>query len=413
MPSPVSVLQPRALPKTFASLRHRNFKIYLLGQLVSSAGTWMQIVAQGWLVYELSRSEFTLGLVAFAAAIPALLISPWGGVIIDRIPRQRVLLISQFVAMILAFILSLLTLTKTVQVWHIILVSIGVGIFNSFDAPARLAFVFDLVDREDLPNAIALNAMLINGARVIGPAIGGVVLATIGAGWCFFINGVSFLAVIVALLVMRVDHPEIKKTVASPLSQLAEGMRYIFHHTEIFALLLLSLFFSMFGLAYTAVMPAFVDRVLNRGALAFGGINAAAGLGAVAAALWMARFSTSLWRGKLLLWATLLYPLILLAFAFNTDIFPALAIAFALGAGFIIYFIINPMIQFNVEDQVRGRVLSLYTLTYWGLAPFGNLSVGTLAEMWGLRVAIGLSALVTFVLTLIVWLIVPKLRTWH
>lgn len=412
MPSPASILQPR-LPQTFASLRHRNFKIYLLGQTASLAGTWMQIVAQGWLVYQISKSEFTLGLVAFASAIPALIISPWGGVLIDRIPRQRVLLISQFAAMALAFILAALTLSGTVQVWHVIIISIGVGVFNAFDAPARLAFVFDLVDRDDLSNAIALNAMLMNGARVIGPAFGGFILATLGAGWCFFINGLSFLSVIVALLVMRVDYSNMThKNMEHPFRQLLDGIRYVFRHVEIFALLQLSLFFSVFGLAYTAVLPAFVDRVLHQDALAFGTINAATGLGAVAAALWTARYGASSSRGKILVAATLLFPITLFFFALNSNFYVSLLIAFFLGLGFVIYFIINPILQARVEDNMRGRVLSLYTLTYWGLAPFGNLSVGNLAETWGLSAAIAWSAMVAFVLTLIVWLLVPKLRMW-
>ncbi|MBI5081488.1 MAG: MFS transporter [Chloroflexi bacterium] len=413
MPSPASILQPRPIPQTFSSLRHRNFKIYLLGQTASLAGTWMQIVAQGWLVYQISKSEFTLGLVAFASAIPALIISPWGGVLVDRIPRQRVLLVSQFAAMALAFILAALTLSGTVQVWHVILISIGVGIFNAFDAPARLAFVFDLVERDDLSNAIALNAMLMNSARVIGPAFGGFILATLGAGWCFFFNGLSFLSVIVALLVMRVDYSNMThKNMEHPFRQLLDGIRYVFRHVEIFALLQLSLFFSVFGLAYTAVLPAFVDRVLQQDALAFGAINAATGLGAVAAALWTARHGASSPRGKILVAATLLFPITLFVFALNSNFYFALLIAFVLGLGFVIYFIINPLLQARVEDSMRGRVLSLYTLTYWGLAPFGNLSVGNLAETWGLNSAIAWSAIVAFVLTMIVWLLVPKLRTW-
>jgi len=203
------------------------------------------------LVYQLSKSEFTLGLVAFASAIPALIISPWGGVLVDRIPRQRVLLVSQIVAMLLAFALAALTLTGTVQVWHVILISIGVGIFNAFDAPARLAIVFDMVERDDLSNAIALNAMLMNSARVIGPALGGYVLATLGAGWCFFINGLSFLSVIIALLAMRMDYSNmIHRNVGHPFRQLLDGIRYVFHHVEIFALLQLSLW--AFALSFTS-----------------------------------------------------------------------------------------------------------------------------------------------------------------
>ena len=261
----VEVTQPRAqavrLPKTFRSLQHRNFQLYFVGQLISVAGTWMQVVAQAWLVYELSHSELMLGIVGFAAAIPSLLISPWGGVVVDRVNKRNLLVITQASAMVLAFILAALTFAGVVQVWEIVLLAAIMGVVNAFDGPARQAFVVEMVGREDLPNAIAINSMMFNGARVVGPALGGLLLATVGTAWCFFINGVSFLAVIVCLLLMRLTPRTRILEIGSPWTDLKHGLRYVLLHREIFALLMLALIFSVFGISYNTILPAFVDQV--------------------------------------------------------------------------------------------------------------------------------------------------------
>src|SRR5512147_666712 len=229
------------LPKTFRSLQHRNFQLYFAGQLISVAGTWMQVVAQAWLVYELSHSELMLGIVGFAAAIPSLLISPWGGVVVDRVNKRNLLVITQGSAMVLAFILAALTFAGIVQVWEIVALAALIGVVNAFDGPARQAFVVEMVGREDLPNAIAINSMMFNGARVIGPALGGLLLATVGTAWCFFINGVSFLAVIVCLLLMRLTPRTRELKIGSPWTDLKHGLRYVLLHREILALLMLAL----------------------------------------------------------------------------------------------------------------------------------------------------------------------------
>ena len=186
-------------PDTFAALRHRNFQLYFGGQLISNAGTWMQVIAQGWLVYQLTHSDLALGIVGFAAAVPALIVSPWGGVVVDRVPNRTLLIITQASAMLLAFLLAALSFANVVQEWHIILLAGGIGLVNAFDGPGRQAFVVEMVGRDDLPNAIALNSLMVNSARVIGPALGGILLAVVGAAWCFTINGISFLAVIIGL----------------------------------------------------------------------------------------------------------------------------------------------------------------------------------------------------------------------
>jgi MFS family permease len=379
--------------------------------LISVAGTWMQIVAQGWLVYQISHSELTLGLVGFASAIPALLISPWGGVVVDRVPKRSLLVVTQSTAMLLAFILAALSFSGAVQVWHVVLLAAGLGVVNAFDGPGRQAFVVEMVGRQDLTNAIALNSMMFNGARVIGPAIGGFLLATVGGSWCFFINGLSFLAVIVGLLAMKLPRQRTLIGGDSPRRQLIGGLRYVWANTHLFALLMLALIFSVFGISYSTLLPAFADQVLHVGAVGYGAINAATGFGAVTGALFMARYGDKGRRGVWLVWANLAFPVLLFMFAHVSQLPVALILAYGLGVGFMLQFtIINTLLQTQVADAMRGRVLSLYTLTFFGFAPFGNLAMGTLAEGWGLSMTIGLSAALSLILALAVIALVPRLR---
>ncbi len=412
--NPASAAPDRAAfgaPKTFAALRHANYRLYFGGQLVSVAGTWMQIVAQGWLVYELSRSELTLGLVGFASAVPALLVSPWGGVVVDRVPKRALLVATQAAAMLLAFILAALTFTGLVQVWHILALSAALGVVNAFDGPGRQAFVVEMVGREDLTNAIALNSMMFNGARVIGPAVAGVLLAAFGAPWCFLLNGLSFLAVIAGLLAMRLTPAPRAGHGEPPWRQLQAGLGYVYRNAEIFALLLLALIFSVFGISYGAILPAFVDRVLGSGPTVYGTLNAATGLGAVCGAFVVARYGDRGRRGRWLAWANLAFPVVLLLFAYTAYVPLALFLAFWLGVGFMLQFtLINTLLQTRVADAMRGRVLSLYTLTFFGFAPFGNLAIGILAEAWGLSLTMGLSAGIALLLACAVLVIVPRLR---
>ncbi len=395
----------------FAALRHRNFQLYFGGQLISNAGTWMQVIAQGWLVYELTHSDLALGVVGFAAAIPALVVSPWGGVIVDRVPKRGLLIMTQTGAMLLAFILAVLAFTNVVQEWHIILLAAGLGIVNSFDAPARQAFVVEMVGREDLPNAIALNSMMFNSARVIGPALGGLLLAVVGAAWCFTINGLSFLAVILGLWLMQLAPHKAKIHSESVWTQLVSGLKYVSIRAELGSLLLLSLIFSIFGISYSTILPAFVEQNLGQGAAAYGWVNAATGVGAVTAAFLIANHRGLNWRGKWLMAASIAFPLVLAAFAFNKFFPVSLLLAVGLGIGFMVEFtMINTLLQTRVEDNVRGRVMGLYTLTFFGFAPFGNLAVGALSEKFGLSVAMTLFAMIGLVLSSIVLWKVPGIK---
>jgi MFS family permease len=401
------------VPKTFTSLRHRNFQLYFGGQLVSVSGTWMQVIAQGWLVYQLSHSDFTLGLVGFAAAIPSLIVVPWGGVIADRVSKRGLLVMTNTAAMVLAFVLSFLVFTNLVQVWHIILLAAVLGVVNALDGPTRQAFVVDMVGHEDLTNAIAMNSMMINGARVIGPAFGGIMMATVGPGWCFFINGLSFLAVIVGLLAMKIQKQPPQEILASPWKQLTGGLIYVYHRVDLFALLLLAMIFSVFGISYMSILPAYVDQVLKMQANGYGALNAAIGLGAVTGAFFIARLGDDGGRGRILTFASFVFPILLGIFAGVSNFYFSMILAYFLGIFFMFQFnLINTLLQIHVDHAVRGRVLALYTLTFSGFAPFGNLALGNLAEYWGLTATIRVSALTALVLAAIVLILVPQVRKY-
>jgi MFS family permease len=395
---------------TFAAMRHRNFKLYFGGQLISNIGTWMQVIAQAWVVYQIGHSELILGLVAFASAIPVLIISPWAGVVVDRMPRRTLLMMTQTGAMLLAFAMAALTFTGLIQQWQVIVLAALLGVVNAFDAPARQAFVPEIVTREDLPNAIAMNSMMFNSARVIGPAIAGLTLAAVGAAWCFTINGISFLAVLVGLWLMTLPDRRIVNT-ASAWNQLVGGLRYTAKHREISTLILISLVFSVFGISYSTILPAFVENPLHQGAAAYGWINTATGLGAVTGAFLLMYGLSRGRRGKLLVAVNIAFPIILMAFAFTTSFVPALVLAFGLGTGFMMQFTtLNTLLQTRVEDSYRGRVMGLYTLTFFGFAPFGNLLIGYLGEKWGLSIAMALFAACSLFLSSLILIKTPQIR---
>lgn len=410
---PIKPIAPRRLTggQTFSAMRHRNFQLYFGGQLISNIGTWTQIIAQGWVVYQLGHSEVTLGLVAFASAIPTLMISPWGGVIVDRVSRRNLLILTQAGSMLLAFVLAALTFTSLIREWHVIVLAALLGVVNAFDAPARQAFVPEMVGKEDLPNAIALNSMMFNSARVVGPALAGMLLAIIGAAWCFTVNGISFLAVLVGLWLMKLPPHKATQNLTSPWKQLVSGVQYTARHREMSALILLSLVFSVFGISYYTVLPAFVEKVLHQGALAYGWVNAATGLGAVTGAFVLAHRARNGRRGRLLVLTNIAFPLILIAFAF-TSWFPlALVLAYGLGLGFMVQFTtINTLLQTRVEDSFRGRVMGLYTLTFFGFAPFGNLLIGFLGQKLGLGIAMTLFAICSLILSRLVLMKTPEIQ---
>jgi MFS family permease len=408
---PLAEAQPRNA-NAFAALRHRNFQLYFIGQLVSNAGTWMQIIAQGWLVYQLGHSEVTLGLVSFASAIPSLVTLPWNGVLVDRMPKRTLLILTQTGAMLLAFVLAFLVFTGLVQQWHIVVLAAGLGLVNSFDSPARQAFVVEMVGREDLPNAIALNSLMFNSARVVGPALGGLLLALVGVGWCFTINGISFLAVIASLWAMEVHPGGTRLEAESTWKQFKNGIRQARDQLELGGLILISLIFSVFAISYIPLLPAFVEQVLGQGAAAYGWLTAAFGSGAVIGAIIIANRQRPGWRGQWLVSANIVFPLMLAGFIFNTWVPLSYVLEFFMGAAFMIeYTMINTLLQTGVSDQMRGRIMALYTITFLGFAPFGNLVLGGLAARFGLGPSVAAFAAISLALSLIVFRRIPGMRT--
>ena len=419
MEEPISVEQPvepvsytaPSSGSTFAALRHRNFQLYFGGQLISNVGTWMQIIAQSWVVYQLGHSEATLGWVAFSSAIPILIISPWAGVVVDHVSRRMLLVFTQAGAMLLAFVLAALSFAGIVQTWHVIILAALLGVVNAFDAPGRQAFVPEMVGKADMPNAIALNSIMFNSARVLGPALAGLLLAVIGPAWCFTVNGISFIAVILGLLMMDIKPRQRLHISASPWQQLVDGIRYTAGYRELSALILLALVFSVFGISYSTILPAFVEKVLGQGAMAYGWINAASGLGAVTGAFLLAHRVSNGRRGKWMVWTNAAFPVVLAAFAFSGNYYLALLFAFGLGVGFMINFtIINTLLQTRVEDSFRGRVMGLYTITFFGFAPFGNLLIGYLGENFGLSISMTFFALCSMLLAGIIIEKTPSLK---
>jgi MFS family permease len=369
-----------AQPGTMSALRYPHFRLYFIGQLISVSGTWMQTVAQGWLVFHLTQSELWLGVVACAAGLPALILSPFAGVLVDRFPRRNILILSQTVQMVLAFILALLTFANTVQVWHIVLLAFLLGVTNAIDAPARQAIIVDLVGKEDLPSGIALNAIMFNGSRIFGPVAAGLALTQVGPGWCFALNGASFLAVILMLFVIPAKPVPTNIQHVSPITRLREGLAFSRAHATIGPLLLLAAISSVFLTNVSTLLPAFADVVLHSPADGYAALTTAQGVGAVLAALLTAWAGTRLGRGRLVFAMMIFTPIATLLFAGTKTIplaaFTAALVTFGLILGFVT---VNTLIQTEVPDDFRGRVMSLYTLTFFGAAPFGALALGVLA----------------------------------
>jgi MFS family permease len=400
------------LPATFSALRHRNFRLWFIGQTLSLVGTWMQSIAQGWVVYQLTGSEFALGAISFIGTVPTLFLMLPAGVLADRIPRRQVLLVTQTVMMILAFVLAALAATHVLQAWHIGVLAVCLGITNSFDAPARQAMAVEMVeDRADLMNAIALNATIFNMARVVGPAIGGAVLAAVGAAWCFTLNGLSFLAVLAALLMMKLPktHPEVR---TDPITlQIAEGIKYVWHTPTIRTATALVAVSSLFAFSYAVLLPAYAVDVLHVGETGLGALNTAVGVGALAGSLLVASLTRFRRKGLLLTVGSLLFPAVLFAFAFSRSFWLSLAALSLIGAGFVTQNATsNTLIQSTVPDSLRGRVMAVYMLMFFGTAPFGSLQAGALAQAFGPSAGVAVGAGITLAFALFVFFTVPVLR---
>jgi len=399
-------------PSTLAALRHPNYRLWFFGQATSLTGTWMQSVAQGWLVYQLTGSRFALGVVSFAGTIPTLFLMLPAGAVADRVPRRQLLLMAQTAMMVFAFALAGLTAAGILRTWHVGLLAFGLGVANSFDAPTRQALAVELVeDRRDLMNAIALNSTMFNLARIIGPAVGGLVLAALGPAWCFALNGLSFLAVIGALWLMRL--PQITRPARTePLTtQVAAGLRYILGNVLIRTLITLLGVSSLFGLSYVTLMPVYAVDVLRVGETGLGALNAAVGVGALIGSLLVASLGQFRHKGMFLTAGSLLFPLALLFFASSRS-FPLSLVCLALaGFGFVTQNATNnTLVQSLVPDELRGRVMGVYSLMIFGTTPFGALLAGALAQALGPTAGVAIGAWITLAFAVRVLFTVPSLR---
>ncbi len=397
--------------QTFSSLRHRNYRLWFWGQLVSLFGTWMQVTAQGFLVYELTGSPAYLGYVGFAAGLPSWVFMPYGGVIADRVRRRTLLILTQSAMMILALGLAVLTFAGLVRPWHLILMAFLLGIVNAFDAPARHAFIPEMVGREDLTNAIALNSTIFNSATAVGPAVAGITYAFFGPGWCFVINAVSFIAVLVALGLMKLAAEARPAISSTPLEDLKEGFRYVLTHPMIRALISLVLMTSLFGVSFAVLLPAWAVKILHGDATTNGWLQSARGVGALVGALAIASLGRFDFRGRLLLFGSFSFPLLILAFAFMNRL--PLALLALVGSGVAVIFIFNlanALVQTLVKDSLRGRVMGIYSLTFFGFLPVGALWIGTVAEHFGERTAVLTNAVVMLFSAILIAILVPKLR---
>ena len=414
---PAGAVQPNARPtrpsvqQTFAALRYRNYRLWFSGQLVSLFGTWMQTTAQGYLVFQLTQSPAYLGYVGFAAGVPAWLFTLYGGVIADRMPRRTLMLITQTAMMILAFVLAGLVFAGLVRPWQIVTLAFLLGVANAFDGPARLAFVVELVDREDLTNAIALNATMFNLATATGPAMAGLTYALIGPAWCFMLNGMSFLAVIWALLRMKLPPPKPAAKRASTWADLGEGVRYIVREPAIRTLIGLVGMTSMFGISFATLFPAWAVNVLGGDATTNGLLQSARGLGALLSALMLASLGRFRFKGKLLTLGTFAFPLLLLLFTFMRSL--PLALLALVGTGMAVILIMNianALVQGLVPDALRGRVMSVYSMTFFGCMPIGALWIGAVAEYASAPAAMIIGGTISLAFAALLFVFAPWVR---
>ncbi|MBI1210606.1 MAG: MFS transporter [Alphaproteobacteria bacterium] len=369
--------------------QHRNYRLYFFGQGISLIGFWMQAIALSWLVYRLTGSPLLLGLVSFAQQAPVFFISPFAGVIADRANRRRILFITQTSMMSFAFVLSTLTLTHQVQIWEIIGLAFCFGIANSFDIPTRQSFTVEMVGRPDLPRAIALNSVMFNGARLAGPSIAGIVVGIIGEGWCFALNGISYLGVIGGLALMRLTAPALRAP-SHPLTDLREGFRYASTHSSIRLLLILLAGSSFFGAPYLTLMPVFARDILKGGPDAYGFLMAGVGAGALIGALTLSRLPQK-WLPYIPFAAAAWFGLFLIAFSQSTVFGLSVGLLMPAGFGLMAQGIsTNTLIQTLVDDAMRGRVMAYYVMCFMGILPFGALTAGWVSHQIGVPETVAL-----------------------
>ena len=375
----------------FRAMKYKNYRLFVGGQSLSLIGTWIQMVAVTWLVYKMTNSAFILGIVGFSGQLPLFIIAPFAGVIADRWDKKRILLITQSLALVQALILSILVFTKVVMIWHLIALSIFLGIINAFDMPVRQAFVVDMLDnkKQDLGNAIALNSSMVNGARLIGPSIAGILIATVGDGWCFAINCLSYLAVIISLLRMEIIIVPKKRSQSQVITQLKQGFSYTFGFKPIRYLILLLALVSLIGTPMTLLAPVFAKDFLHGNASTFGFLMSAYGTGALFGAVYLLNKKNVLGLGKLIGFAVMVFGAGMIAFSMSRVLWLSVIIMMFSGLGMMLHVAsTNTLLQTIAEENKRGRVMSFYAMAFRGMSPFGSLIGGSLAGLIGAPVTL-------------------------
>lgn len=377
----------------FRALKHKNYRLFFTGQTISLTGTWMQQMAIGWLIYRLTNSPFMLGFVGFLGNIPTFIFTPFAGVLADRVSRQRMLIVTQTLEMVQALILAALIMTGKIEVWHILALTIFLGIVVAFDSPARHAFIVEMVaEKKDLPNAIALNSLVFNSARLIGPSIAGILVALFGEGICFLANGLSYIAVIAALFGMHITRQAAARHDKHIMHDLKEGFSYAFNDRLIRSVLLLTGLVSMMGMSYVVLMPVFAKDILKGNAGTLGLLMGSTGLGALVGAFFLAARKGAKGLDKVVVLTTNMFGVGLIAFSFSKVLWLSMATLLFIGFGMMVQMASNNIIlQTVVHDDKRGRVMSLFMVAFLGMVPFGCLIAGALAGRFGAPNAIVVS----------------------
>jgi MFS family permease len=392
------------LKRITRALRHRNYRLFFGGQSVSLIGTWITRIATSWLVYRLTGSELLLGVVGFCSQIPMLVLSPFAGVLVDRWDRHRILVITQILSALQSAALAVLALMNVITVAEVIALQIVQGVINSFDTPARQAFVVEMVeDRDDLPNAIALNSSMINASRIIGPSIGGLLIATVGEGWCFGADAISYIAVIISLMAMRLTPARKADIDTRMLEELRTGWSYVAGFAPVRALLLIVALAGLAGMPYATLMPVIASKVLHGGPHTLGTLMTASGIGALAGTIYLASRRTVLGLGKVIVAASIGLSLGLIAFSFSRTLWLSIVVLPIIGAGMMLQAAsANTILQTVVDERLRGRVMAFYSVAIMGTQPVGALLAGIIAERIGAQLTIFYGAL--FCLAGAVWL---------
>ena len=393
----------------FLAFRYRNYRLWFTGQTVSLFGTWMQMVVQQFLIYDLTKSPIYLGYVGFAHGIPTWLFTLYGGVIADKVSKRTLLIITQTTMMILAFILSGLCFAGIVQPWHIILLSFFLGLANAFDSPARIAFVSELVEKDDLANAVALNTIMVHLATAIGPVAGSLLFVKFGPGIVFFINALTFLAVILALLLMKLSFVK-TEIQGGGIKFLAQGLGYVLHHKILLSLIGIAAITSLFGISSATLFPAWADKILKGDANTNGILQSARGLGALIAAAYIVSLGRFRFKGKLLTIGMFGFPIFSLLFALVSWIPLSLVLVGISGLFLIMASSLTlTLCMTHAEPYYRGRIMSVYSLAFFGFMPIGALWMGWLGKI-NLTLALILNASVYLVLVVVIFLLIPEIR---